>query len=96
MRFRQHPYAVSADIEGMLLQSYVIPEDRPSLCFLWREDPATLVAVYQDVRHILGSKGSPTCAKYALQLTARHNRIQFLEAANSVEKHFYMDDSRSS
>ena len=46
MRFRQHPYAVSADIEGMFLQVGVIPQDRPSLRFLWREDPATNVAVY--------------------------------------------------
>ena len=28
MRFRQHPYAVSADIEGMFLQVGVIPQDR--------------------------------------------------------------------
>ena len=34
MRFRQHPYAVSADIEGMFLQVGVIPQDRPSLRFL--------------------------------------------------------------
>ena len=92
MRFRQHPYAVSADIEGMFLQVGVIPEDRPSLRFLWREDPATDVAVYQYVRHIFGSKDSPTCANYALQQTARDNRIQFLEAANTVENNFYMDD----
>ena len=39
MRFRQHPYAVSADIEGMFLQVGVITEDRPSLRFLWRENP---------------------------------------------------------
>ena len=92
MRFRQHPYAVSADIEGMFLQVGVIPEDRPSLRFLWREDPAADVAVYQYVRHIFGSKDSPTCANYALQQTARDNRNQFREAANSVENHFYMDD----
>ena len=37
MRFRQHPYAVSADIEGMFLQVGVIPEDRTSIRFCcWR------------------------------------------------------------
>ena len=55
LRFRQHPYAVSADIEGMFLQVGVTPQDRPSLRFLWREDPATDVALYQYVRHIFGS-----------------------------------------
>ena len=92
IRFRQHPYAVSTDIEGMFLQVGVILEDRPSLRFLWREDPAKEVAVYQYVRHIFGSKDSPTCANYALQQTARDNRIQFREAANSVENLFNMDD----
>ena len=81
MRFRQIPYA---DIEGIFLQVGVIPEDRPSLRFLWREDPAADVAVYQNVRHIFGSKDSPTCANYALQQTTRDNQTQFLEAANSV------------
>ena len=92
MRFRQHPYAVSADTEEMFLQVGVIPEDRPSLRFLWREDPATDEAVYQYVRHIFGSKDSPTCANYALQQTARDNKTQFREAANSVETHFHMED----
>ena len=46
MRFRERPYAVFADIEKMFLQVRVIPQDRPSLRFLWREDPATDVAVY--------------------------------------------------
>ena len=46
-RFREYPHAVSADIEGMFLQVGVIPEDRPSLRFLWREDPASEIAVYQ-------------------------------------------------
>ena len=92
MRFRQHPFAVSADIEGMFLQVGVIPEDQPSLRFLWREDPATEVTVYQYVRHIFGSKDSPTCANYALRRTASGNRNKFPEAAISVEDNFYMDD----
>ena len=92
IRFRQYPYAVSADIEGMFLQVGVIPEDRPSLRFLWREDPASDVAVFQYVRHIFGSKDSPTCANYALRRTATDNQSTFPEAAQSVLSNFYMDD----
>ena len=77
IRFRQYPYAVSADIEGMFLQVGVIPEDRPSLRFLWREDPASDVAVFPYVRHIFGSKDSPTCANYALRRTATDNQSTF-------------------
>ena len=38
-RFRQHQFAVSADIEGMFLQVGVPDWDQTSLRFLWREDP---------------------------------------------------------
>ena len=92
IRFRQHPHAVSADIEGMFLQVGVIPDDRPSLRFLWREDPASEVAVFQYVRHTFGSKDSPTCANCALRRTATDNASQFPEAAQSVINNFYMDD----
>ena len=92
LRFRQHPYAVSADIEGMFLQVGVIPADQPSLRFLWREDPTTEVAVFQYARHIFGSKDSPTCANYALKRTATDNQSEFPEAAASVCNNFYMDD----
>ena len=92
IRFRQNPYAVSADIEGMFLQVGVIPDDRPSLRFLWRDYPAAEVAVFQYVRHIFGSKDSPTCANYALRRTATDKTSQFPEAAHSVINNFYMDD----
>ena len=46
LRFRQHQYAVSADIEGMFLHVGVLPSDQPSLRFLWREDPTISIVVY--------------------------------------------------
>ena len=92
IRFRQHKYAVSADIERMFLQVGVIPKDQPSVRFLWREDPAAEIAVYQYVRHIFGSKDSPTCANYALKRTGSDNQDTFTEAAKSVHPNFYKDD----
>ena len=71
LRFRQHPYAISADIEGMFLLVGVLPSNQPSLRFLWREDPTTNVVVYHYTRHVFGAKDSPTCANYALERTAR-------------------------
>ena len=92
LRFRQHPFAVSADIEGMFLQVGVLPCDQPSLRFLWREDPTSNVVVHQYTRHIFGAKDSPTCANYALQRTARDNAREYPEAAKAVLENFYMDD----
>ena len=84
LRFRQHQFAVSADIEGMFLQVGVSDCDQPSLRFLWREDPRTNVVVYQYTRHIFGAKDSSTCANYALQRTARDNVSQYPEATKAV------------
>ena len=90
--FRQHQFAVSADIDGMFLRVGVPDCDQPSLCFLWREHPTTKVVVYQYTRHIFGAKDPPTCANYALQRTARDNVSQYPEATKPVQKNFYMDD----
>ena len=92
LRFRRHAFAVSADIESMFLQVGVPESDRPSIRFLWREDPNSELVVYQYTRHIFGAKDSPTCANYALRQTAEDNRSELPEAASFVEKNFYMDD----
>ena len=47
MRFREHKYAVSADIEGMFMQVGLLESDQRSLPFLWREDPTSDVSVFQ-------------------------------------------------
>ena len=67
LRFRQHKYSVSADIEGMFLQVGVREEDQPSLRFLWREDPTSSVVVHQYTRHIFGVRDWPTCAIFAFE-----------------------------
>ena len=91
IRYRQHPHAASGDIEGMFLQVGVIPDNKPSLRYLWREDPASEVAVFQ--KFVTSSDlRTPTCANYALRRTATDNASQFPETAQSVIKIFYMDD----
>ena len=76
----------------MFLQVGVPPVDRPSLRFLWREEPNSKLVVYQYVRHIFGAKDSHACANYALRRTATDNGNEFPEAAWSVENNFYMDN----
>ena len=77
IRFRENVIAACADIEGMFFQVSVLPDDQPSLRFLWHEDPTSDVVVYQYMRHVFGSKDSPTCANYALQRTGHDNCDKF-------------------
>ena len=88
LRFRQHQFAVSADIKGMFLQVDVPDSDQLPLLFLWREDHKTNVVVYQCTRHIFGAKDSPTCANYALQRTVRDNVSQYPEETKAVLENF--------
>ena len=92
LRFRQHKYAVSADIEGTFLQVGVLARDQISLRFLWREDATSDVVVHQYTRHIFGARDSPTCANFALQKTATDNMSTYPAAASVVNETFYMDD----
>ena len=50
LRFRQHKYAVSADIEGVFLQVEVLVRDQISLSFLRRVDTTSDVVVHQYTR----------------------------------------------
>ena len=84
LRFRQHKYAVSADIEGMFLQVGVLARDQISLRFLWREDTTSDVVVHQYTRHIFGARDSPTCANFALRKLATDDMPTYPEAASVV------------
>ena len=74
LRFREHKYAIFADIEDMFMQVGLQESDQRSLRFLWREEPTSDVSVFQYTRHTFGAKNSPTCANYALPRTAVDNQ----------------------
>ena len=92
MRFREHKYAISADIEGMFMQVGLLESDQRSLRFLWREDPTSDVSVFQYARHIVGAKDSPTLGYYALRRTPVENQDRYPDAACAMLNNFYMDD----
>ena len=92
LRFREHPIAISADIEGMFMQVGVPPSDQLFLRILWREESTGDVEAHQYTRHIFGATDSPTCSNYALQRTATDNENQYPNAAKAVHTSFYMDD----
>ena len=84
LRFRQHKYTVSADIEGMFFQVGLLARDRTSLCFFFRDNTSSDVVVHQYTRHIFGLRDSPTCANFALQKPATDSMSTYPEAASVV------------
>ena len=90
MRFREHPVAVLADIEGMFMQIAIQQIDQSALRFLWLAN--NQIQQYQFTRLIFGANCSPSCAIYVLNHYAKENIQHFPEALKAVRKHFYMDD----
>ena len=95
IRFRQHPVAVVADINGMFSQVMVEEADRDALRFLWYpdDDISQAPVVYRMKTHVFGAKSSPCCAAFALRMTASENATGAKQnVVNAVMKNVYVDD----
>ena len=90
-RFREKPFGMSADIEAMFLQVKVPVADANCQRFIWRINQLDDLSTYEYTRHIFGAEDSPTCAIYALQLTATDNEGKFHDVSKLVKRNFYMD-----
>jgi len=94
-RFREEPFAMMADIEGMFHQVLLSPKDCDALRFLWwlendlNKDPKE----YQMLVHLFGATSSPSCANFGLRQTADDNQEMFNEeAVRTLRRNFYVDD----
>lgn len=94
MRFRQHPYAVSADVKEMFMQVRIGPEDRDALRFLWRGDARGEKAPeeYRMTSVIFGASSSPCTALFIKNKNAQDYAKDYPAAAVAIEKNHYMDD----
>lgn len=93
-RFRQHQIAITCDVEKMFHRFHVSPEDRDFLRFLWWQDGETDTEPkeYRMRVHIFGASSSPGCANYGMKYLAREHEKDYPEAANFIQKNFYVDD----
>ena len=94
-RFRKDEVAVTCDIEQMFYSFFVNPEHRDFLRFLWFEnnDLDGPIVVYRMNVYLFGAVSSPGVSNFGLKATAEKGReIHGHEAANFLEKEFYVDD----
>lgn len=91
LRFREHAIALSSDIKGMFHQVWLLPEDRPLLCFLWRdlkrEEPAS---VYEWQVLPFGTTCSPCCATYKLRRHVADHCQPGDDVCVAIEQCFYV------
>ena len=93
LRFRQHAIAISGDIKAMFHQVLLLPEDRPLLRFIWRNQSKEHEPDIYEWRVLpFGTTCSPCCAIFALQRHALDNKVGNEAVTESVEKSFYVDN----
>ncbi|KAM4526302.1 uncharacterized protein V3H82_000718 [Fundulus diaphanus] len=93
IRFREHAVAISSDIKGMFHQVRLLPEDRPLLRFLWRDQAKDRPPdIYEWQVLPFGTTCSPCCATYALQRHVTDHSQEGEDVRFSVERCFYVDN----
>ena len=90
LRFRNHEYAISADVEAMYYQVHVPVSQRDYLRFLWFNSDGA-IEHYRMAVHVFGGVWSGAAAGYALQRTVNDFSVSTL-VRNVVRDAFYVDD----
>ena len=92
VRFRQHKYVLSADIEKMYRQILVRPDDRRFQRILWRSSPNTPIHTYQLNTVTYGTASAPFLATRVLQDIGVQCLDRFPLVSQVIIYDFYVDD----
>lgn len=90
LRFRQHKYVISSDIEKFFRQIEVDESQRPLQQILWRSDPSLPLKTYTLNTVTYGTASAPFISTRCLSQLAKeatHTRTQ-----QSIQHDFYVDD----
>ena len=92
LRFRFHRVALTADVSKMYRAVELAPPDRDLHRFVWRMDPDQPLRDYRMTRLTFGVSASSFAANMAMKQNAIDHAVQYPQAAEVVEKSFYVDD----
>ena len=90
LRFRQHVYAVQADVEAMYNQIRIPVSDRDALRFLWLRDGK--IVHYRMTSHLFGGVWCASSSTYALRRTVQDYGDVDPLIRDAVERSMYVDD----
>ena len=91
LRFRQHRYAVMADVEAMYYQVKVAEADRDALRFLWFDEVGGVVT-YRMNAHVFGGVWCACIATYAMRRTLEDQEVEDQLVKDVIMRSFYVDD----
>ncbi|XP_058797621.1 uncharacterized protein LOC131667864 [Phymastichus coffea] len=90
LRFRSHPFVITADIEKMYRQIWIHPDDRKFQKILWYHEGEVRTFVLNVVT--FGVKCAPFLAIRTLHQLAVDEESRFPRAAMLLRRDFYVDD----
>ncbi|XP_055680362.1 uncharacterized protein LOC129788386 [Lutzomyia longipalpis] len=90
--FRQHQYAMTADISKMYPQLMMHPIHLKYQQFVWRDDKSQPIQDFRFTRVCFGVASSPFLATRALLQLANEHQDTHPLAAEALRKAFYVDD----
>ncbi|XP_058797385.1 uncharacterized protein LOC131667724 [Phymastichus coffea] len=90
LRFRSHPFVITADIEKMYRQIWIHPDDRKFQKILWYHEGEVRTFVLNVVT--FGVKCAPFLAIRTLHQLAVDEESRFPRAAMLLHRDFYVDD----
>ena len=91
LRFRQHRYAFTADIESMYYQVRIPIEQRDILRFLWVKGGSETIQKFRMTGHVFGGVWCASSTSYALR-QALVNREVDDAVSDTILRSFYVDD----
>ncbi|XP_062711694.1 uncharacterized protein LOC134289606 [Aedes albopictus] len=92
LRFRQRSVAVCGDIREMFHQVRIIPQDKQSQRFLYRDHPDQPPQVFVMDVATFGATCSPSSAQFVKNTNAQSFASQFPRAAEAIVNAHYVDD----
>ena len=92
LRFRFHRVALTTDVSKMYRAVELVPADRDLHRFVWRKSPDDPLLDYRMTRVTFGVSASSFAANMAVKQNALDHASEYPQAAEVVEKSFYVDD----
>lgn len=94
IKWRQHRFAFTADLEKMFRQIWLNEEDQDLQRIMWRDNQTDRLREYKLATVTYGTKAAPFLAMMTLKRLAQDERPNYQDssAPSVLEESFYMDD----
>lgn len=92
IRFREHRYVITGDIEKMYRQILICKNERPLQRIFWRENPTDDLRCFELQTITYGTTAAPYLATRCIKQISQENKSSFPRASEAINEDMYVDD----